>query len=297
MLGGGYNGGSVNSVELFSPNGGCNYQLAPLPIQIYANFFLGRYKQMIFACFGFITQSGSDNNRCWQYFPNNDTWAFLTQSNYYHRWSPGVIHNNSAYFVDNGSPEKYNIETNQWSASFPAMTSRGEAACIVPYLDTFFLLGGTSYNIGNEQYNFTSRGRNYQISAQLSYSYFGCTLLPARTDKPLSSPLFSDTILIMQSVSSDVAGTLYDIKNDKFLPLSTTTYGHRHNFILNLGHRVFVFAGYNGAPNNIVEEHHQHNNSWTVLPTLMKFSRYHLSGLAVPADWFRHMPGGCLGVK
>jgi len=44
IIAGGYNGGSLANVELFSPNGKCNYPLAPLPISLYADFFLGAYQ-------------------------------------------------------------------------------------------------------------------------------------------------------------------------------------------------------------------------------------------------------------
>jgi hypothetical protein len=60
--------------------------------------------------------------------------------------------------------------------------------------------------------------------------------------------------------------------------------------------QVFVFAGYNGGAVNIVEEYHQHNNSWTVAPKTLLYPRWHPGGITVPAHLFKNLPGGCLGV-
>jgi len=116
MVAGGTNGASVNYVELYSPNGGCNFPLAPLPKQLFANPLVGRYKDKVLVCLGYSDQSGGDNNQCWQYSYATNTWAFLTQSTYMHRWRTPFLFKNFVYFIDGSNPEKYNIDTNQWSA-------------------------------------------------------------------------------------------------------------------------------------------------------------------------------------
>jgi hypothetical protein len=64
-----------------------------------------------------------------------------------------------------------------------------------------------------------------------------------------------------------------------------------------LKNQVLVIAGFNGGgASTIVEEYHQHNNSWTQAPYNLLFRRWHHGGIAVPAHWFKNMPGGCVGV-
>lgn len=296
MIAGGTNGGSVNTVELYSPNGGCNFQLAPLPVQLYANFFLGRYKTLIIACMGYSDQTGSDYRNCWKYSPTTNAWSSLTGSNYFHRWRTGFLYKNLVYFVDNANPEVYNVDTNQWSAGISAPNSPNNAPCMVVYRDSVFVLGGDGYNIGNRQYNFTTQAWTNLLNLPAGFQFFGCALLPASADRLPNGPLYDDKILMMQHNGDDRAGTIYDIKNNVYLPMTPTASGHRHNFLLSLGRRVFVLSGYNGAATPVVEEYHKHNNSWTVAKSVL-VARWHPSAVPVPAHWFKAFPGGCQGVK
>jgi hypothetical protein len=85
---------------------------------------LGLYKAQIFACLGYSDQNGNNRN-CWQYFTANNTWAYLSQSNYVHPWRPGKIHQNFVYFIDNVNPEKYDMNTNEWSSGLSAPIATG----------------------------------------------------------------------------------------------------------------------------------------------------------------------------
>jgi len=285
----------VGNVEIYSPNGGCNYQLAALPMQLYANYFLGRYKEKVIVCLGYSDQWGGDNRQCWQYFYTSNTWAYLTQSTYIHRWRTPFIYKNFVYFVDGSNPERYDMENNQWSVGISAPYNPGDAPCMVVYYDSVFVLGGNSYNTGNQQYNFTTQTWRLRAYLPVGYGVFGCTLLPAPRDRLPNSPLYSDKIIMMQATNDDYGGTIYDIKNNLYLPIGRTTYGHRHNFMLTLGRRVFVTAGWNGGANPYVEEYHQQNNTWTVAKNMI-FARWHVVSTAVPAHWFKNVTGGCLGI-
>ena len=294
LIAGGYNGGALPYVELFSPNGKCNQALPNLPTPLYGHT-LGTYMGRVFSCMGYSPAYGNTVN-CWEYSIASNTWSLMTSSRYAHTFMNGQIYKNQIYFPDYSYPETYNLDTNSWSSGIYIPNSPGSNPCIVSYLDTFIAIGGTSYPTGMQQYNFTSKTWTNLPSLSPGYSYFGCTLLPAPSDAPISAPLFTNRILMMQSQASDVLGTMFDISSSQFLPISPTTYGHRHNQILSLGRRVFVFAGFNGAPNNLVEEYHQHNNSWTVVPSGLLNGRFHTGAVAVPAHWFKNIPGGCQGV-
>jgi len=294
MLTGGYNGGAVPYVELFSPNGMCNYALANLPTPLYGHT-LSTYKNKVFSCMGYSPALGNTGNCC-EYNVALNTWSLMTSSSYIHTWMPGSIYKNLVIFPDKYNPETFDLDTKKWSTGIYTPNDSLNQPCLVVYLDTLIMFGGTNYPTAVQQYNFTSKAWTDLPPLSSGYAHFGCTLLPASSDNPISAPLYTDRILMMQSQSSDVLGTLYDVSSSQFLPITPTTYGHRHNQILSLGRRVFVVAGYNGAPHNIVEEYHQHNNSWTVVPTRLLNSRYHPSATIVPAHWFKNIPGGCQGI-
>ena len=65
-MAGGFNGESLlSSVELYSPDGTCNFELAPLPSSRYG-LNLYTYNQQIFACGG---QENKDSTSCYRYSP------------------------------------------------------------------------------------------------------------------------------------------------------------------------------------------------------------------------------------
>ncbi len=49
----------LNSVEVYSPNGGCNFEVAPLPVEVYEHFLIF-YRGNLYAC------GGSEENKCWR---------------------------------------------------------------------------------------------------------------------------------------------------------------------------------------------------------------------------------------
>ena len=289
-----YSTGANPYAEIYSPNGMCNYALANLPTSLYGHSLV-TYKGKVFSCMGYSPALG-DTPNCWEYNIGLNTWSSMTTSIYSHTYVTGQIFKNQLYFPDVSYPETFDLDTRKWSKGVSIPISPGTNPCIVSYLDTFIVMGGTSNPTGMQQYNITSKTWTNLPSLSPGYSYFGCVLLPSSPDAPGSAPLFTSRILMMQNQDSDVMGTIFDIASNKFLPISPTTYGHRYNRILSLGRRVFVFAGYNGAAHNIVEEYHQYNNSWTVAPFSLLYSRYHPGAVAVPAHWFKNITGGCLGV-
>lgn len=234
--------------------------------------------------------------KCWEYNIASDTWSLMTTSANIHTWMPGSIYKNQLIFPDKYNPETFDLDTKTWSPGIFTPADSLNQPCFVVHLDTLIMFGGTNYPTTVQQYNFTSKTWTNLPSLSPGYAHFGCTLLPASSDTSISGLLYTDRILMMQNQNSDVLGTIFDISSNQYQPISPTTYGHRHNQILSLGRRVFVLSGFNGAPNTFVEEYHQHNNSWTVVPFQMIYGRYHLAAVAVPAHWFKNLAGGCQGV-
>ena len=72
LLAGGFDGDSIlDNVELYSPQGTCNFEIAPLPIRTYG-LFCFVHDNDIFCCGG-DTEPG---NTCFRYLPDDDigTW-------------------------------------------------------------------------------------------------------------------------------------------------------------------------------------------------------------------------------
>ena len=76
------------AVEIYSPEGGCQYVLKSAPVYM-SEFWrpvLAYISDMILAC------GGSVNNRhCWSYDQKNDEWIDITSSSHFHNHQPGTF--------------------------------------------------------------------------------------------------------------------------------------------------------------------------------------------------------------
>ena len=72
--------GGLNStsVELYSPENGCQHELSPIPSSVVFEPILGFIEGKIFVC---VVQKNS-NTSCWSYNTQNDTWTLETTSSY-----------------------------------------------------------------------------------------------------------------------------------------------------------------------------------------------------------------------
>ena len=71
------------SVEVYSPNGKCNYRLAPLPSARRHNPVLVYANHQIIACSGGVA--------CWEYRPQEDSWTTISTAPFTHNYQPGVV--------------------------------------------------------------------------------------------------------------------------------------------------------------------------------------------------------------
>ena len=237
-----------------------------------------------------------DNRNCWQYNVAGNSWSIATTSVFTHAWRTPILYNEYIYILDNTNPEKYNFLDNTWSAGIAPPIFPGNQPCVARYMDSIIVLGGTSANTANQQYNFTTKLWKNLTPLPFGHQHFGCALLPSTTKRSTIPSPVQDKILLVNNVVNDNSATIYDITKKIFLPVPNMVQGHRHNNVIVLGQRVFVMTGYWGGANTVVEEYHQHNNSWTVVPFKILFGRWHSSTVAVPAVWFKNLPGSCYGV-
>ena len=79
-------GSGMANVEVYSPSGGCSYQLGYVPYAQYAPI-LGMINRKITYC------SWYNDKRCSQYNPTTGNWTDYTTMNYYHYGAAGNIQN------------------------------------------------------------------------------------------------------------------------------------------------------------------------------------------------------------
>jgi hypothetical protein len=76
-------------VELYSPEGGCQYVLKSVPDYLMSEFWrpvLAYISDKILAC------GGSENNRyCWSYDQMMDEWFDISSSSHFHNHQPGIF--------------------------------------------------------------------------------------------------------------------------------------------------------------------------------------------------------------
>ena len=71
-------------MEVYSPNGKCNYRLAPLPSAKRRNPVLVYANNQIIACSGGVA--------CWEYHPLGDIWTTISTAPFTHNYQPGVVY-------------------------------------------------------------------------------------------------------------------------------------------------------------------------------------------------------------
>lgn len=136
IAGGDLAGVSLSTVEVFSPDGGCQYSLAALP-QPLSGLSLTVSSSFITACSGYNSVNNLNNLLCWSYNILKNVWNKLTSSlattkPYY----PSLVYGSSIYFVNDVASEKYQtyygVGASPW-ATAPSVAT-GDGACGVGVL-------------------------------------------------------------------------------------------------------------------------------------------------------------------
>jgi hypothetical protein len=271
--------------ELYSPDGNCQHNLAPVPISSDGFYMpvLAFIDNKILACGGY------NNKNCFQYHPNNDTWSIFSISKSIHSDFPGEIFNEKLFLADCCSPEVLDPVSNTWS-SWPSFISFGSGtglnSCLIAWQETFILLGGL---IGPTPQSFNHSTNTWQVvdyvRPPIYFDTNGCILLP------------SDEILVVGSEGylNYTSAALYDIKANSWKELPKTTYCRDGASLVILGSRIFAM---DGRYNNTVEEFDYDTSSWSLVAAeLITHRGGSQDVIALPAEMFQHLPGGCVGVQ
>ncbi len=277
-------GSGHRAVELYSPDGGCQYILSPIPSSV-PEFYepvLAFTDEKILACAG-----NEPDKNCYLYHPNNDSWSVFSTSTFPHDRQPGEVYNDKIFINDDDHPEVFDPATNTWSSWASPLIKNGLGSCLVAWKDTFILLGGFSNRRGVQTFNHSSNTWQVLDSTAVPLNIFlsGCALLP------------SDEILVVGSEQSiyKSSAVLYNIQANSWKELPGTTNDREGASLVILGSRTFVMEDHF---KNSVEELDYNTSSWSLVAAKLMIHREgHQGVIPLPAEMFQHLPGGCVGVQ
>jgi len=131
------NNAATASFQLYSPNGLCQQQLAPLPAALY-DMYLFYFNDKIMMC-------GHPNNRqCWKYNIRYNEWTASTSSMYGHNYQPYLMYKDKLYAMHTpGYGEVYDDFNNAWDSWASPLVNQGDWSCMVAWRDSFILIGGS----------------------------------------------------------------------------------------------------------------------------------------------------------
>ena len=179
------------TVEVFSPDGGCQHSLESFPVSR-ADFFLYLFGQQILACGGAGTQ-------CYAYTPANDSWSTFINGNTYCK--PYGVYNGKIYFSStSGSYDVLDPSTKQ-IAPWPAPPNDTTYSCQVTWQNSFIRFGGNSDATSRviTVFNFKSKSWSFVQPLQPAPMMFrdsACALIPDVTGKVFVKSTSSNQIVI-----------------------------------------------------------------------------------------------------
>jgi hypothetical protein len=270
--------GHGKNVELYSPTGTCNHKLSDLPINC-DNPVLVYVDEMIIACSG--------GKSCWEYIVSQDSWSVIATAPFTHNYQAGVVHQEKLYVMDESNPQVFDSSSKTWS-SWPSPPKKsGTAPSMVGLNDCIILLGGTSNLRGIQIFNITKQTWTVMNSSQVPMDIFWSSSLT----------LSSGNVLIVGSEKSgsENSTTFYNPKDNSWIELEKTATNHRGTRLVQLGSKIFAIDGY---LTDVVEEFIFETYTWKPVNVelLVKCNGLH-SVLALPANLFSHLQGGCQGVE
>jgi hypothetical protein len=192
--------------------------------------------------------------------------------------------NGKIYLPDDTTPEVVNLATKSVSTWAKAPTA-ATLACLVSWKNYILKFGGSTPPETKMVYKYDPSNNTWTTlptTAPFDISDSGCITLP------------NDNVLITGSVyGSQKQFTEYNVTSNTWLPVILGTAAHDGSLPVLLGNRVFVISSNSRAP---VEEYVIANRTISYAKTITFPNEYPIA-LAVAADWFYFLPGGCKGIK
>lgn len=271
-------GGNNKNVEVYSPDGKCQYNLAPIPNGAFEPI-LAYIDDRILAC------GGRGNKNCNLYHPSNDSWSVYSTSSFTHSEQPGEIYDGKIFIADDSNPEVFDPASKTWYTWTAPLYKTGGGPCLVAWKDIFILFGGFSNRRGVQTFNHSTDAWQELDSSSVPIDiYFSsCILLP------------NDDILIVGSEDSPYrsSAALYNIRSNAWKKLPDTSISRHGASLITLGTRVFAM---DSDERNVIEEYHYNSFTWSPIEAKLIAPRYHHGTLSLPSEILQHLPFGCTGV-
>ena len=231
-----------------------------------------------------FTQVPEENN-CWLYDPNADSWSLYSTGSYGHNGFPGAAHENKIYMVGPSHQELFDPIANEWSLWPNPTESLGDYSCLLSWQDSLILLGGSTTPLVVERFQVSSQEwTTLDTNAPIEIYASGCAVLP------------NEEIMVLGSVhGADKHETyIYNVELNEWRHVGRSFYDRTLTALVVLGSRVFAVGGL--EDDQIVEEYIFAANQWVTLEAKALVGRQKHVMISVPAELFAHLPGGCEGV-
>jgi len=263
------------SVELFSPDGKCQFELSPNPAMSLMPT-LAFIDEKIIAC-PFVIGNTAD---CWQYNVTDDSWIAITSLPLSYTDTPGVAHNDKIYIIPLEDHKVYDPKNNSWTKLPAPLEDIRHYPCMISLKDSilvFFKYSVHSFNTTSNSWSVLNEG-----TSPFRLLYSKCILLP------------KNQVLVLSG--SDLSIAIFDIQTNSWEKLEDSNCSRYFRpSIVNLNGRFFMF-GCQDDHRGVVEFHYE-TKTWTEVEAKTKNQNEFSSALALPAEMFSHLPGGCEGIK
>ena len=291
IVGGELSGQSMSSVEVYSPEGGCQYSLEPLPLPL-ASLTLGIAYNNVFACSGYDTTTALNNQKCWRYSILGNRWVAVSQLVSTKPKYPAIRYQSNLYFINDEPGEYYTKSSGAtpWNVKPPLPLGKG--ACSVLQGTSMIIFGGEIGNTTVQMYNFSSNTWKTLAPMTLTHFFFGCVLLPD-----------GNRVLVVSTTpgGDERRSDIYDIALDTWYVTGSTVNARAGSSLVALGKRVFAIGGNsNPSPTSLaasVEEYNTEMGTWSLVSTPLLKARVNFAALSLPAAIFSYLPQGCMGIQ
>jgi hypothetical protein len=226
---------------------------------------------------------------CYLYDPASNKWSNYSAGSYLHD-TQGVLHQGKFYLTVKAGdqvPEVFDPVTKTWS-TWAADPTYSDGACFVSWNNYILKFGGGQFTQVRMYDPVTMVWSVLTSSAPIFMYNTGCTTLPN-----------GNVLLVGSTYQSSYFNALteYNVTANSWLPLTYTTINHLYSVPMVIGNRVLIMPGtqYQG-----IEEYFYSGNKTTIITAQGIPVKVTLNGkipyLAVPAQWFSHLSGGCIGI-
>jgi len=188
--------------------------------------------------------------------------------------SPGVVHNDKIFIIDDVNPEVFDPKNNHWS-QWPKPIKKADYSCMISWKDSILVFGGISNEHGVQSFNTTLN----------SWSVLNAGIPPFQLVQTTCFSLPKNQVLLVGSRNDGKSSALFDIHTNSWENLEDSEFNRHGSTVVNLNGRIFVI----NAKNYVVEEYHYETKTWTEVEERITKKPYFSSALALPGVNFTNV--------